>query len=73
MVGAVLQAGNIMTGQRSEGLDPDALMPLFKDDQLIHMLPEVDFEAQKEFRKGTQASEVIDYFAANFASKGRVS
>lgn len=73
LIGAVLEAGNIMTGQRTEGLDPDALLPLFKDDQLIHMLPDIDFEAQKEFRRGTQASAVIDYFAANFASKGRVS
>ncbi|WP_293455534.1 hypothetical protein [Phenylobacterium sp.] len=73
MIGAALEAGNIMTGQRTDGLDPDALLPLFKDDQLIHMLPDLDFEAQKEFRRGTQASEVIDYFAANFASKGRVS
>lgn len=73
LIGAVIEAGNIMTGQRTEGLDPDALLPLFKDDQLIHMLPDLDFEAQKQFRRGTQASEVIDYFAANFASKGRVS
>ena len=34
---------------------------------------DLDFEAQKKFRKGTQASEVIDYFAANFTSKGSVS
>jgi hypothetical protein len=73
LIGATIEAGNIMTGQRSDGLDPDALLPLFKDDQLIHMLPDLDFEAQKEFRKGTQASEVIDYFAAHFASKGRMS
>jgi hypothetical protein len=69
MIGATLEAGNIMMGQRTDGLDPDALMPLFKEDQLIHMLPDLDLNAQKEFRRGTQASEVIDYFAANFASK----
>ncbi|WP_406240133.1 DUF3800 domain-containing protein (plasmid) [Acetobacter orientalis] len=73
MIGAALEAGNIMTGHRTEGLDPDDLLPLFKDDQLIHMLPDLDFEAQKEFRRGTQASEMIDYFAANFALKDRVS
>jgi hypothetical protein len=73
MIGAALDAGNILIGQRTDGIDPDALLSLFKDDQLIHMLPDLNFEAQKEFRKGTQASGVIDYFAANFASKGRVS
>ncbi len=73
MIGAALEAGNILIGQRTDGIDPDALLSLFKDDQLIHMLPDIDFEAQKEFRRGTQASEVIDYVAANFASKGRIS
>ncbi|MBT9470756.1 MAG: DUF3800 domain-containing protein [Phenylobacterium sp.] len=70
MIGAALEAGNIMTGHRTAGLDPEALLPLFRDDQLIHMLPSLDFEAQKAFRKGAQASQVIDYFAANFAGKG---
>ena len=70
MIGAALEAGNIMTGHRTEGLDPEALLPLFRDDQLIHMLPSLDFEAQKAFRKGAQASQVIDYFAANFGGKG---
>lgn len=73
MIGAALEAGSIMTGKRTEGLDPHDVLSLFKDHQLIHMLPDLDFEAQKEFRKGTQASEVIDYFAANFTSKGIVS
>ena len=70
MIGAALEAGNIMTGHRTEGLDPEALLPLFRDDQLIHMRPSLDFEAQKAFRKGAQASQVIDYFAANFGGKG---
>lgn len=69
MIGAALEAGNILIGQRTEGIDLHALLSLFRDDQLIHMLPDLDFEAQKEFRKGTQASEVIEYFAVNFASK----
>lgn len=70
MVGAVIEAGNIMTGQRTDGLSPDALMPLFAEDQIIHHLPSLDFQAEMAFRKGTQAAEVIDYFAANFGSKG---
>lgn len=68
MIGAALEAVNTMAGLRSGGLDPDAVMPLYADDQFIHLIPSVDFEAQKAFRKGTQAAEVIDYFAANFAS-----
>lgn len=72
-VGATLEAANTLTGRRKGGLDPHALLPLFRDDQIIHMLPSLDFEAEKAFRKGTQAAEVIDYFAANFGSKAKSS
>jgi hypothetical protein len=69
MIGAALEAANTLTGQRTRGLDPEALMSLYADDQFIHLLPSIDFDEQKRFRKGTQASEVINYFAKNFASK----
>ena len=69
MIGAALEAANTMTGLRPGSLDPDALMSLYAEDQFIHLLPDIDFEAQRQFRQGTQASEVIDYFAANFVPK----
>lgn len=69
MIGAALEAANTMTGLRSGGLDPEALMLLYADDQFIHLIPDIDFEAQKQFRRGTQASEIIDYFAENFNPK----
>ena len=69
MIGAAIEAANNLTGLRTGGLDPAALLSLYADDQIIHMLPSLDFEEQRRFRQGTQASEVIDYFAANFASK----
>jgi hypothetical protein len=69
MIGAALEAANTMTGLRSGGLDPDELMSLYRDDQFIHLIPSVDFEEQKRFRQGTQAAEVIDYFAANFSPR----
>ena len=67
MIGEALDAGNTLAGLGSGGLDPDAVMALYADNQFIHLVPSVDFEEQKAFRKGTQAAEVIDYFAANFA------
>lgn len=69
IIGATLEAANNMTGLRAGGLDPEALMSLYADDQFIHLIPNIDFEEQRRFRQGTQASEVIDYFAANFVSK----
>jgi hypothetical protein len=67
-IGAAIEAANNMTGLRSGGLDPDAVMSLYADHQFIHMVPSLDFEEQRHFRQGTQASELIDYFSANFSS-----
>jgi hypothetical protein len=66
MIGAAIQAVMSMTGRRANGLDPTLLMPLYKDEQLIHLLPSLNFEEQRRFREGTQAAKVIDYFARNF-------
>lgn len=66
MIGAAIEATNTLTGQRTGELDPLAIMALYKDHQLIHMLPSLDFDQQKRFRQGTQASDVIDYFASHF-------
>lgn len=69
IIGAAVEAGNQMTGHRAGGLDPNALLPLFAENQFIHLLPDIDFEASKQFRSGTESSSLIDYMAANFGSK----
>jgi len=69
MIGAALEAVNNMTGLRAGGLNPEALMSLYADDQFIHLTPSIDFQEQRRFRQGTQASEMIGYFSANFAPK----
>ncbi|WP_369326302.1 DUF3800 domain-containing protein [Alcaligenes nematophilus] len=66
MVGAAIEATSTLLGQRAGALDAREVMALYADHQLIHMLPSIDFEEQKRFRQGTQASQVIDYFAENF-------
>lgn len=66
MIGAAIEAANTLTGQRAAGLDAEAVMGLYADHQFIHMVPSIDFEAQRQFRQGTQAAEVIDYFATHF-------
>ncbi len=66
MIGAAIEAADNMTGLRSGGLDPEAVMSLYADNQFIHLIPSLDFEEQRRFRQGTQAAEVIDYFSANF-------
>lgn len=66
MIGAAIEAANNLAGLRSGGPDPKAVMSLYADHQFIHMIPSIDFEEQRRFRQGTQAADVIDYFAANF-------
>lgn len=66
LIGAAIEAGNTLVGLRTGGLAPQAVMSLYKEHQLIHMLPSIDFDEQKRFRQGTQASKLIDYFASHF-------
>lgn len=69
MIGAAIEAANGLAGLRTPLLDPQAVMSLYAEDQFIHMLPSIDFEEQKRFREGTQATEMIDYFAKHFGTK----
>lgn len=71
MIGAAIEAGNTLTGSRSGGLDPDALMPLYREDQFIHILPNIDFEEQRRFRLGSKSGQAIDYLASNIVGKQR--
>lgn len=66
LIGAAIEAANGLTGLRSSLLDSKAVMSLYRDDQLIHMVPSIDFADPKRFRQGAQAAELIEYFAANF-------
>lgn len=66
MIGAAIEAANGLRGLRTPSLDPNAVLSLYADDQLIHLLPSLDFAEQKRFRQGTQAAQLIDYFATNF-------
>ncbi|WP_237051034.1 DUF3800 domain-containing protein [Lysobacter capsici] len=66
LVGAAVEAANTLTGQRQGVLDPGEVLSLYAEDQLIHYLPSNDFTEQKRLRSGSQASEMIDYFARHF-------
>lgn len=69
MIGAAIEAANGLTGLRPPLLEPQAVMSLYADDQFIHLVPSIDFVEQKEFRRGTQAAQMIDYFAKHFGTK----
>lgn len=69
MIGAAVEAANGLIGLRPPLLDPQDVMSLYADNQFIHLMPSIDFDEQKQFRKGTQAAELIDYFATHFSTK----
>jgi hypothetical protein len=66
LIGATIEAAKILGGHREAELDAEAVLATYAQDQFIHLLPSVDFDAQKRFRAGTQANEVIDYFGRQF-------
>lgn len=67
LIGAAIEAANGLAGLRSGGLDPEEVLSLYEDEQLICLLPDLDFEAQRRFREGSQSAELIDYIADNFS------
>ena len=71
MIGAAIEATNNLTGRSSNGLDPKALISLYRDEQFIHLRPSLDFDEQRRFRQGSQAAEMIDYFAKNFGGSSQ--
>ncbi len=69
LVGATLEVASTLGGLRKGGLDPEKVIPLFAEDQIIHLLPSLDIAEQRRFRSGSQGAEMIDYFASNFGTK----
>lgn len=63
MIGVAIETAISLRGRRAGGLEPEAVLALYADDQIIHMLPSIDFDEQLRFRRGTQAGEAIDYFS----------
>ena len=68
MIGATIEAVKMVTGRRAAGINGKAVLEAYGLDQFIHLVPSIDFEAQRKFRTGTQADQVIDYFARYFHS-----
>ena len=66
MIGAAVEAVNSLSGRGKQSATAQDLMNLYADDQFIFLMPDLNIEAQKEFRRNTQAGEVIDYFAKHF-------
>ena len=71
LIGIAIDATNHRSGLRSGGLDPEEVFANYQEQQLICLAPNLDFEAQRRFREGSQSSELIDYFAQYFARRDK--
>ena len=65
LIGGLMDSTKAITGIKVNDYNK-RIIELYKDNQLIHLLPNLDFDQQKEFRRGTQANELIDYFSKHF-------
>ncbi|EPX0471978.1 DUF3800 domain-containing protein [Escherichia coli] len=45
----------------SKVLNQNSVLSLYQDSQLIHFIPDIDFEGQKKFRKGSQSEEYLTF------------
>lgn len=69
MVGSAIDAVTGLAGVRAARQDPKSVLSQYAEDQFIYLVPSLDFEEQKRFRRGIQASQMIDYFARNFGRR----
>lgn len=66
LIGGVMDSSKAITGIKVNEYNK-SIIDLYKDNQLIHLLPSLDFDQQKKFRRGTQGNEVINYFSKHFS------
>ena len=66
LIGSAIDAVNSMAGLRPNRAFAERVLALYTDDQIIHMMPSLDFAAQREFRQGAQSGAWVDYAARHF-------
>lgn len=67
LVGAALEAANGLAKLREPLFDPQDVLGLYRENQFIHLIPSLDFAAERKARHGAQGGAMIDYFARHFA------
>ncbi|MEZ5696225.1 MAG: DUF3800 domain-containing protein [Sphingomonadaceae bacterium] len=56
MIGAALEATHVMTGHRTDGIDPDELMSLYGENQFITLFRALILKSSGSFARRTQAA-----------------
>lgn len=69
VIGAAVEAAATVIGQRTARIDAEATLGQYADHQLIYLMPSLDFQEQARVRQGTQAAELIEYWATHFSGE----
>ena len=67
LIGGMIEYSMTLIGKTDKTEYNQAVIGLYGDANLIHMLPNLDFEEDKKFRRGTNAGVLIDFFAKHFS------
>ena len=67
LIGGIIEHTMSMAGLVEKNDYNQEIVGLYEDNNLLSLLPSLDFQADKDFRKGTQAGEMIDFIARKFS------
>ena len=67
LIGGVIEHMMALAGLVEKNDYNQAIIGLYGDSNIIHMLPNLNFEENKQFRSGTQAHAFIDFMSKNFS------
>jgi hypothetical protein len=67
LVGGMIEHAMTLVGKVEKTDYNQAVLGLYGETNLIHLLPNMDFEQNKHFHSGTHAQALIDFFAKNFS------
>lgn len=67
LVGGIVEHANTLKQPDKKNDYNQEVITLYGDNDIIHMIPSIDFDEHKEFRKGNQSKEFIEFMAKNLS------
>lgn len=67
LVGGIVEHANTLKQPSKKNDYNQEVITLYNDNDIIHMIPSINFDEHKEFRKGNQAKEFIQFLSKNIS------
>lgn len=67
LIGGVIEYSMSLAGLVDKNDYNQSIIELYGDTNIIHLLPSLNFEENKQFRSGTKASDFIDFMSNNYS------